>query len=190
MHSIGAALFARKDQIHWFKDIGYEHEPFQHCPLDADVYKAQNCDCNPPSSFSKPPCLFCNPCSRAPGASLFSGPAVRGGSVRADADVRVQLVDHDTVLICVNSLRLAMLPEVGEHVQVMTRSSGRGQDVRRRGMRRQRAERVSAGPAARSPCSRVLSFTRDGGLSPRARGEGRCVSIILGVCYCSLDCAV
>ncbi|OJT05724.1 Glycolipid 2-alpha-mannosyltransferase 2 [Trametes pubescens] len=53
VHSIGAALFARKDQIHWFKDIGYEHEPFQHCPLDADVYKAQNCDCNPPSSFRR-----------------------------------------------------------------------------------------------------------------------------------------
>ncbi|KAH9847745.1 alpha-1,2-mannosyltransferase [Lenzites betulinus] len=51
VHSIGAALFARKDQIHFFKDIGYEHEPFQHCPLDAPVYKARNCDCNPPSSF-------------------------------------------------------------------------------------------------------------------------------------------
>lgn len=64
---------------------------------------------------------------------------MRGGSVRADADVRVQLVDYVMVLICVNSLRLAMLPEVGEHVQVMTRSCGRGQDVRRRGVRRQRA---------------------------------------------------
>lgn len=29
MHSIGAALFARKDQIHFFDDIGYRHEPFQ-----------------------------------------------------------------------------------------------------------------------------------------------------------------
>ena len=32
VHSLGAALFANKDQIHWFKDIGYRHEPFQHCP--------------------------------------------------------------------------------------------------------------------------------------------------------------
>jgi hypothetical protein len=29
VHSIGAALFARKDQIHFFDDIGYRHEPFQ-----------------------------------------------------------------------------------------------------------------------------------------------------------------
>lgn len=32
VHSIGAALFARKDQIHFFKQIGYRHNPFQHCP--------------------------------------------------------------------------------------------------------------------------------------------------------------
>ena len=37
VHSIGAALFARKDQIHFFDDIGYRHEPFQ---------------VSPPSSFS------------------------------------------------------------------------------------------------------------------------------------------
>ena len=29
VHSIGAALLARKDQIHFFSDIGYRHEPFQ-----------------------------------------------------------------------------------------------------------------------------------------------------------------
>jgi hypothetical protein len=29
VHSIGAALFAKKEQIHWFEDIGYRHEPFQ-----------------------------------------------------------------------------------------------------------------------------------------------------------------
>ncbi len=92
MHSIGAALFARKDQIHWFKDIGYEHEPFQHCPLDADVYKAQNCDCNPPSSFSESPYLFCSPqCLRVPRASLCE-PAMSGGSARPDGDVRVRIV--------------------------------------------------------------------------------------------------
>jgi hypothetical protein len=31
VHSIGAALFANKDQIHFFNDIGYRHEPFQVC---------------------------------------------------------------------------------------------------------------------------------------------------------------
>jgi hypothetical protein len=29
VHSIGAALFAKKEQIHFFEDIGYRHEPFQ-----------------------------------------------------------------------------------------------------------------------------------------------------------------
>ena len=29
VHSIAAALFAPKDKIHWFEDIGYRHEPFQ-----------------------------------------------------------------------------------------------------------------------------------------------------------------
>lgn len=29
VHSIGAALLARRDQLHWFDDIGYRHEPFQ-----------------------------------------------------------------------------------------------------------------------------------------------------------------
>ncbi|KAJ7219288.1 glycosyltransferase family 15 protein [Mycena pura] len=31
VHSIGAALFAKKEQMHFFSDIGYRHEPFQHC---------------------------------------------------------------------------------------------------------------------------------------------------------------
>jgi len=29
VHSIAAALFLPKDQIHFFQDIGYRHEPFQ-----------------------------------------------------------------------------------------------------------------------------------------------------------------
>jgi hypothetical protein len=29
VHSIGAALFAKKEQIHFFEDIGYKHNPFQ-----------------------------------------------------------------------------------------------------------------------------------------------------------------
>lgn len=32
VHSIGAALFANKSQIHFFEDIGYRHEPFQVSP--------------------------------------------------------------------------------------------------------------------------------------------------------------
>lgn len=32
VHSIGVGLFANKSQIHWFRDIGYQHEPYTNCP--------------------------------------------------------------------------------------------------------------------------------------------------------------
>ncbi|MCP8717454.1 MAG: hypothetical protein M5E90_08535 [Asgard group archaeon] len=32
VHSIGVSLFAPKDKIHWFRDIGYEHDPYFSCP--------------------------------------------------------------------------------------------------------------------------------------------------------------
>ncbi|KAI0354551.1 glycosyltransferase family 15 protein [Trametes cingulata] len=51
VHSIGVGLFARKDQIHFFDDIGYQHDPFQHCPRDGGVRSAKNCDCRPYESF-------------------------------------------------------------------------------------------------------------------------------------------
>jgi alpha 1,2-mannosyltransferase len=52
VHSIGAALFARKDQIHFFNDIGYRHEPFQHCP-QGDSHKRGKCWCDPAQNFGK-----------------------------------------------------------------------------------------------------------------------------------------
>lgn len=33
VHSLALALFANKLQIHWFRDIGYYHPPYTHCPL-------------------------------------------------------------------------------------------------------------------------------------------------------------
>ncbi|EGN95957.1 glycosyltransferase family 15 protein [Serpula lacrymans var. lacrymans S7.3] len=50
VHSIGAALFARKDQIHFFNDIGYRHEPFQHCP-QGDANSRGRCWCDPTQNF-------------------------------------------------------------------------------------------------------------------------------------------
>ncbi|EIN07347.1 glycosyltransferase family 15 protein [Punctularia strigosozonata HHB-11173 SS5] len=50
VHSIGAALFARKDQIHFFNDIGYRHEPFQHCP-QGEAHKKGKCWCDPAQNF-------------------------------------------------------------------------------------------------------------------------------------------
>lgn len=32
VHSMGLALFASKEKIHWFRDIGYFHDPYQNCP--------------------------------------------------------------------------------------------------------------------------------------------------------------
>lgn len=47
VHSIAAALFLEKDQIHYFEDIGYRHEPFMHCP------RFPSCACNPNDSFDE-----------------------------------------------------------------------------------------------------------------------------------------
>lgn len=32
VHSLGLALFADKKDIHWFRDIGYWHDPYANCP--------------------------------------------------------------------------------------------------------------------------------------------------------------
>jgi alpha 1,2-mannosyltransferase len=50
VHSIGAALFAKKEQIHFFNDIGYRHEPFQHCP-QGDLNAKGKCWCDPGQNF-------------------------------------------------------------------------------------------------------------------------------------------
>jgi alpha 1,2-mannosyltransferase len=50
VHSIGAALFARKDQIHFFNDIGYRHEPFQHCP-QGEAHRKGKCWCDSNQNF-------------------------------------------------------------------------------------------------------------------------------------------
>ncbi|KAJ7582690.1 glycosyltransferase family 15 protein [Mycena floridula] len=48
--SIATALFARKDQIHFFRDIGYKHEWFQHCPT-GEQWKQGRCSCDQNDSF-------------------------------------------------------------------------------------------------------------------------------------------
>ncbi|KAI0079942.1 glycosyltransferase family 15 protein [Panus rudis PR-1116 ss-1] len=50
VHSIGAALFAKKDQIHFFNDIGYRHNPFQHCP-QGELHQKGKCWCDPSDNF-------------------------------------------------------------------------------------------------------------------------------------------
>jgi len=36
VHSIAASLFARRDQTHFFRDIGYKHDFFQVCNIASD----------------------------------------------------------------------------------------------------------------------------------------------------------
>ncbi|KAJ6632176.1 glycosyltransferase family 15 protein [Mycena sp. CBHHK59/15] len=51
VHSIAAGLFASRDQIHFFEEIGYEHNPYTHCPKDQAMWKANRCGCDPARSF-------------------------------------------------------------------------------------------------------------------------------------------
>ncbi|TFK22526.1 alpha-1,2-mannosyltransferase [Coprinopsis marcescibilis] len=51
VHSIAAALFLNKNQIHFFDEIGYEHSPYTHCPKLGNNYKDGKCSCDPKKSF-------------------------------------------------------------------------------------------------------------------------------------------
>jgi len=51
VHSIAASLFLRKDQIHFFDEIGYEHAPFTHCPHGRGVLVRKKCTCRGWRSF-------------------------------------------------------------------------------------------------------------------------------------------
>lgn len=52
VHSIAASLFLEKDQIHYFPDIGYFHNPFHNCPINEDFRLEHNCACNPKDDFT------------------------------------------------------------------------------------------------------------------------------------------
>ncbi|KAG9791477.1 Glycolipid 2-alpha-mannosyltransferase 1 [Exophiala dermatitidis] len=51
VHSIGAGLLLRKDEIHFFNDIAYYHVPFTHCPTGEDLRLKLKCHCNPADNF-------------------------------------------------------------------------------------------------------------------------------------------
>lgn len=51
VHSIAAALFASRDQIHFFDEIGYEHAPYTHCPKEGDNWARGKCTCKPDNNF-------------------------------------------------------------------------------------------------------------------------------------------
>lgn len=45
VHSIAAALFMKRDEIHFFEDIGYRHVPFQSCPTSPEKRNKLRCTC-------------------------------------------------------------------------------------------------------------------------------------------------
>jgi len=51
VHSLGVALFAEKSKIHFFSDIGYEHNPYVHCPADDKVWLEGRCSCDQRKNF-------------------------------------------------------------------------------------------------------------------------------------------
>lgn len=52
VHSIAAALFLPRDEIHFFDDVGYYHVPFHNCPIDSEFRLAHKCMCNPKDDFT------------------------------------------------------------------------------------------------------------------------------------------
>ncbi|CCE81367.1 Piso0_001267 [Millerozyma farinosa CBS 7064] len=52
VHSIAAALFLQKDQVHFFNDVGYYHVPFHNCPISTETRLKKNCVCDPNADFT------------------------------------------------------------------------------------------------------------------------------------------
>ncbi|KAJ7226807.1 glycosyltransferase family 15 protein, partial [Mycena pura] len=52
VHSIAAGLFASRDQLQFFEEIGYEHNPYTHCPKDPGMWERGKCGCDPGRSFA------------------------------------------------------------------------------------------------------------------------------------------
>lgn len=44
VHSLGAGLFLDTDEIHYFEDLGYQHDLYRHCP-SKESGLACRCEC-------------------------------------------------------------------------------------------------------------------------------------------------
>lgn len=54
VHSIAISLFQSKDQIQFLDEIGYEHNPYTHCPKNDGAWRRGKCDCDIKQSFGAP----------------------------------------------------------------------------------------------------------------------------------------
>ncbi|KAI8997582.1 nucleotide-diphospho-sugar transferase [Pilobolus umbonatus] len=51
VHSIAVAMMLKRDDVHWFYDIGYKHDYFEHCPTEPNWLTTNKCYCDPDTSF-------------------------------------------------------------------------------------------------------------------------------------------
>ncbi|KAJ2157300.1 alpha-1,2-mannosyltransferase ktr1, partial [Coemansia sp. RSA 552] len=49
IHSFAASMFLKKEEIHWFEDIGYRHPGIGHCPQDPQM--AARCVCSGKTNY-------------------------------------------------------------------------------------------------------------------------------------------
>lgn len=52
VHSIAAALFLDRSELHHFADVGYYHVPFHSCPIEEQFRLDHRCSCNPNDDFT------------------------------------------------------------------------------------------------------------------------------------------
>ncbi|WEW57755.1 alpha 1,2-mannosyltransferase 2.4.1 [Emydomyces testavorans] len=51
VHSIAASILLKKEEVHFFDQIGYYHVPFTHCPTGEQRRLDWKCSCNPDDNF-------------------------------------------------------------------------------------------------------------------------------------------
>ncbi|TPX26354.1 alpha 1,2-mannosyltransferase 2.4.1 [Coccidioides immitis] len=51
VHSIAASILLKKEEVHFFDQIGYYHVPFTHCPTGEQRRTEWKCACNPGDNF-------------------------------------------------------------------------------------------------------------------------------------------
>ncbi|KAF5346642.1 hypothetical protein D9758_013190 [Tetrapyrgos nigripes] len=51
VHSLAASLFLPKSKIQFFDEIGYEHNPYTHCPQKEETWRKGRCTCDRGRSF-------------------------------------------------------------------------------------------------------------------------------------------
>lgn len=59
VHSIAASLLLNKDEVHFFEDIGYYHNPYANCPIRESIRESGKCICSPfdDKTFIKSSCV-------------------------------------------------------------------------------------------------------------------------------------